>query len=144
GRWTVLPLEWSMRLMRWPIAVLNGSGVFLLKLVGMPASGHHHIHSPAEIEYLIAESRDGGTLDSTESARLRQALRLGMRTVGELMIPRPRIVGLSADAEWSEVVELARRTPYSRLPVYEETLDGVMGVLHVRDVARHLIRGTTP
>ena len=144
GRWTVLPIEWSMRLMRWPIAVLNGSGVFLLRLIGMPASGHHHIHSPAEIEYLIAESRDGGTLDSTESARLRQALRLGMRTVGELMIPRPRIVGISADAEWSEVVELARRTPYSRLPVYEETLDGVMGVLHVRDVARHLIRGTTP
>lgn len=144
GRWTVLPIEWSMRLMRWPIAVLNGSGVFLLKLVGMPASGHRHIHSPAEIEYLIAESRDGGTLDSTESARLRQALRLGMRTVGELMIPRPRIVGISVDAAWPEVVELARRTPYSRLLVYEETLDGVMGVLHVRDVARHLILGTAP
>jgi CBS domain containing-hemolysin-like protein len=144
GRWTVLPIQWSMRLMAWPIAVLNGSGVLLLRLVGMPASGHRHIHSPAEIEYLIAESRAGGMLDPTESARLRQALRLGMRTVGALMIPRPRIVGISADAEWPEVVELARRTPYSRLPVYEETLDGVMGVLHVRDVARHLIRGTAP
>jgi putative hemolysin len=67
-----------------------------------------------------------------------------MRTVGELMVPRPRIVGIPVDAPWPEVLELARRTPYSRLPVYEDTLDGVIGVVHVRDVARHLVAGEAP
>jgi len=128
-----------MRLMRGLIAVLNGSGVFLLRLIGMPAAGHRHIHSPAEIEYLIAESRAGGALDPAESTRLRQALRLGRRTAGEMMIPRLRVVGLDVDAPWSEVVELMRRTPYSRVPVYEQSLDHVIGVLHIRDVARRLV-----
>ena len=139
ARWTVLPLQWSSRAMRWLIVVLNGSGVFLLKLIGQPASGHRHIHSPAEIDYLIAESREGGQLRPDESARLRRALRLGMRTVGELMVPRTRIVGVPVDASGAEVLELLRRTPFSRLPVHEETLDQVIGVLHVRDVAARLI-----
>lgn len=143
ARWTVVPMEWSTRVLRWLIAILNGSGVFLLKLVGMPASGHGHIHSPAEIEYLIAESREGGQLEPAESARLRQALRLGMRTVGEMMVPRTRIVGVSVDATGAEILELLRKTPYSRLPVYDETLDRVMGVLHVRDVATRLIGSAT-
>jgi CBS domain containing-hemolysin-like protein len=123
--------------------VLNGSGVWLLKLVGQPASGHRHIHSPAEIEYLIAESREGGQLEPAESARLRQALRLSLRTVGELMVPRMRIVGVPLEASGAEIMELLRKTPYSRLPVYDDTLDQVMGVLHVRDVAQRLIGATT-
>jgi CBS domain containing-hemolysin-like protein len=138
SRYTVVPLEWSIRAMRWLIAILNGSGVFLLKLIGMPASGHRHIHSASEIEYLIGESRDGGALKPTESARLRQALRLGLRTAGELMVPRPRMVGIEVDTPWDEVVEMMKRTPYSRLPVYEDSLDNIIGALHVRDVAKRL------
>ncbi len=143
ARLTVWPLEWSIRGMRWLIAILNGSGVFLLRVMGMPASSHRHIHSPSEIEYLIAESRAGGALDPVESARLRQALRLGMRTASEMMVPRLRVVGVDIDTPWPEVVEMMQQTPYSRLPVYRESLDNVTGVLHVRDVARHLI-GKTP
>ena len=138
SRYTAVPLEWSIRAMRWLIAILNGSGVFLLKLIGMPASGHRHIHSASEIEYLIGESRDGGALKPTESTRLRQALRLGLRTAGELMVPRLRMVGVEVDTPWPDVIELMKRTPYSRLPVYEDSLDNVIGVLHVRDVARRL------
>lgn len=138
SRYTVIPLEWSIRLMRWLIAILNGSGVFLLRIMGMPSSGHRHIHSATEIEYLIGESRDGGALRPAESTRLRQALRLGLRTAGELMVPRLRVVGVDADAPWPDVVELMKRSPYSRLPVYEGSLDHIIGLLHVRDVAHHL------
>jgi CBS domain containing-hemolysin-like protein len=147
SRYTVLPLAWSIKAMRWLIAILNGSGVFLLRLVGMPASGHRHIHSAAEIEYLIGESRDGGALKPAESTRLRQALRLGLRTAGELMVPRLRIVGLDIETPWTDVVATMKTTPYSRLPVYEESLDNVLGVLHVRDVAARLAaasRATDP
>jgi CBS domain containing-hemolysin-like protein len=144
ARWTVLPLSVSLKLLRWPITVLNGSGAAILRALRMPTHGHAHIHSPTEIEYLIAESREGGQLDPQESQRLREALRLGMRTVGELMVPRTRVVGVAEDVPWPEVVELLRKTPYSRLPVYEETLDHVIGVLHVRDVVRRLVDGAAP
>lgn len=144
SRWTVLPLLMSLKVMRYPISFLNGSGAAILRALRMPTHGHAHIHSPMEIEYLIAESREGGQLDSQESQRLREALRLGLRTVGELMVPRTRVVGIAEDTPWPEVVEVLRRTPFSRLPVYEETLDHVIGVLHVRDVVRRLIAGAEP
>lgn len=144
SRLTVLPLLLSLKLMRWPITLLNGSGAAILRALRMPTHGHAHIHSPTEIEYLIAESREGGQLDPQESQRLREALRLGMRTVGELMVPRTRVIGIADDTPWPEVVEVLRRTPFSRLPVYEETLDHVVGVLHVRDVVRRLIDGAEP
>jgi putative hemolysin len=144
ARYTVLPLAYSMKAMRWLIALLNGSGIAILRLLRMPTHGHRHIHSPTEIEYLIAESRAGGQLDAKESARLREALRLGLRTVGELMIPRTQVKGIRDGTPWPDVVELLRKTPYSRLPVYEDTLDHVIGVLHVRDVVRRLVGAMEP
>lgn len=144
SRWTVMPMVASLKLLSWPISLLNGSGVAILRLLRMPTHGHAHIHSPTEIEYLIAESREGGQLDPQESQRLREALRLGLRTVGELMVPRTRVVGIADDTPWPDVVEVLRRTPYSRLPVYEDTLDHVIGVLHVRDVVRRLMEGAAP
>src|SRR5687767_10219942 len=53
---TVIPMQWSLRLFSKSIGLLNGSGVLLLKLLGVPATGHRHVHSPEEIELLIAES----------------------------------------------------------------------------------------
>lgn len=144
ARWTVVPLVYSMKAMRWLIALLNGSGIAILKLLRMPTHGHRHIHSPTEIEYLIAESRAGGQLDAKESARLREALRLGLRSVGELMIPRTKVTGIRDGTPWPDVVEVLRKTPYSRLPVYEDTLDHVIGVLHVREVVRRLVGGGAP
>ena len=61
--YTVLPMQWSLRLFSWAIVVLNGSGALLLRLLRVPSTGHRHVHSPEEIELLIAESRDGGLLE---------------------------------------------------------------------------------
>ena len=69
--YTVIPMQWSIRLLSWFIVVLNGSGIALLRMLGVPQSGHTHIHSPEELEYLIAESRSGGLLEPREHARLR-------------------------------------------------------------------------
>ncbi|MDQ3349848.1 MAG: CNNM domain-containing protein, partial [Acidobacteriota bacterium] len=60
---TVLPMQWSIRVFSFSISFLNGSGVLLLKLLRVPSTGHRHVHSPEEIALLIAESRDGGLLE---------------------------------------------------------------------------------
>jgi CBS domain containing-hemolysin-like protein len=131
--YTVVPMRWSMSVFRWFVAVLNGSGVLLLRWIGMSAEGHRHVHSPEEIELLIAESRDGGLLEPDEQRRLHQALRLGLRTARQLMVPRTSIVAV--DSTWTEEQILAAilDTPFSRLPVYEGSLDRLTGVLHTRD-----------
>jgi CBS domain containing-hemolysin-like protein len=132
--YTVLPMRWSIWLFRWFIGVLNGSGVFLLRRLGMASDGHRHVHSPEELELLIAESRDGGLLEPDEQRRLHQALRLGLRTARQLMVPRTAIVAIDVDWPGEQALELALITPFSRLPVYEGAIDRVIGILHTRDL----------
>ena len=131
---TVLPMQWSQRLFAPSIALLNGSGVFLLKLLGVASTGHRHVHSPEEIELLIAESRDGGLLEPLEQVRLHRALRLGLRTARQLMVPRERLAAVEASTPFEDVLRLVATSPYSRLPVYRGTLDRVIGILHTKDV----------
>ena len=131
---TVLPMQWSLRIFAPSIALLNGSGVMLLKLLGVASTGHRHVHSPEEIELLIAESRDGGLLEPLEQVRLHRALRLGLRTARQLMVPRARLAALEASTPFDDVLRLVATSPYSRLPVYRGSLDRVIGILHTKDV----------
>ena len=114
--------------------MLNGSGVLLLKLLGVASTGHRHVHSPEEIELLIAESRDGGLLEPLEQVRLHRALRLGLRTARQLMVPRDRLAAVEAATPFEDVLRLVATSPYSRLPVYRGTIDRVIGILHTKDV----------
>lgn len=134
---TVLPMRWSLRLFAPFIAFLNGSGVLVLKLFGVRNAGHRHIHSPEEIDLLIAESRDGGLLEPEEQVRLHRALRLGLRTARELMVPRDALAAISADLTFDQIVGAVASSPYTRLPVYRGSLDNVIGIVRTKDVVVH-------
>ncbi len=131
---TFLPMRWSLKVFAPFIALLNGSGILLLRAIGLRNSGHRHIHSPEEIDLLIAESRDGGLLEPQEHVRLHRALRLGLRTAGQLMVPRDRIAAIGADATFAEVVQAVMASSYTRLPVYRGSLDTIVGVIRTKDV----------
>ncbi|MEO6444420.1 MAG: hemolysin family protein [Gemmatimonadaceae bacterium] len=135
GLFTVIPMQWSQRLLSWFIDVLNGSGRIILRMLGVPESGHRHVHSAQELSYLVAESARGGLLKPNEHLRLRRALQLGERPARTLMVPRTAILALDVDADPQEVVRMAIESPYTRFPVYEGTIDQVIGIVHVRDIA---------
>ena len=132
---TLLPMQWSLRAMSWFIVVLNGSGALILRAFGASMEGHRHVHSPEEIEYLVAESGKGGLLKPGESLRLRQALHLGRRPIQELMIPRTRIEALGVDTSLAEAYRLVAASSYTRLPVFRDDIDDIVGIVHTRDVA---------
>jgi putative hemolysin len=140
--YTVLPMRWSLWLYSWFIGVLNGSGILILRLLGAPQTGHRHIHSPEEIELLIAESRDGGLLEPEESRRLHRALKLGVRPVRQLMVPRTHVAAVEVSMPVEEVLRRVGDSPYTRLPVYRGSIDQVVGLLHTKDLyLRHLENG---
>ena len=138
---TVLPMQWSLRLFNWSIAFLNGSGMLLLRLMRVPATGHRHVHSPEEIELLIAESRDGGLLEPEEQVRLHRALRLGLRTARQLMVPRERLAMVDAATGSDEVLRAVASSPFSRLPVYKGAHEHIVGMLHTKDVVMAFLAG---
>ena len=138
---SVRPMRWSGWLFSWFIAILNGSGMAILRRLGVPDSGHRHIHSPDEIELLIVESRDGGLLEHDESLRLRRALRLRLRRVHQLMVPRREVKALDADAPFEEWLRTVAEGHFTRFPVYRGTLDHIVGVLDAKDVVQRLAQG---
>ena len=141
--YTVVPMIGSLTLYRPFIRWLNGTGMLLLRAMGAPTHGHRHIHSPDEIELLIAESRDGGLLEPDEHRRLQRALRLNLRQARQLMVPRTRISALSIDTPLEEAIRRVAQSPYSRLPVYRDSLDNIVGIVHTKDLVRLLVIGGT-
>ena len=131
---TVIPMQWSLKLFGGSIWFLNGSGMWILRMLRVPATGHRHVHSPEEIELLIAESRDGGLLEPEEQVRLHRALRLGLRTARQLMVPRERLATVDAATPFAEMLRVVSASPFSRLPVSDGTPENIVGVLHTKDV----------
>jgi len=140
---TVLPMQWSLRAFSWSITFLNGSAVLLLRALRIPSTGHRHVHSPEEIALLIAESRDGGLLEPQEQVRLHRALRLGLRTARQLMVPRARLAAIDASLPFQEVLRVVVASPYSRLPVYRGSIDNIAGILHTKDVVMRYVQGSS-
>jgi len=136
---TILPMTWSMKLFSWFVGILNGSSLVVLKLLGMQQVGQRHIHSPEEIDLLIAESRDGGLLESDEHRRLHRALLLGMRRVHKLMVPRRLIAAIDIDAPLGETLRKVAESPYTRLPIYRGSIDNIIGMLHAKDLVMHYL-----
>ena len=139
--YTFVPMLGSLWIYRPFIRWLNGAGLLLLRLIGAPQQAHRHIHSPEEIELLIAESRDGGLLEPDEHRRLQRALRLNLRQARQLMVPRTRIAALDVDTPIDDAIRTVVQSPFSRLPVYRDSLDNIVGVLHTKDLVRLVASG---
>ncbi|MDA0815166.1 MAG: hemolysin family protein [Chloroflexi bacterium] len=141
--YTSIPMRWSLWAFRPLIAILNGSGLAVLRLLRTPSSGHHHVHSPGEIALLIADSRKGGLLSSEEQDRFERALRLSVTPVRRIMVPRIDIVSVDEDSTLHEVRARFSATEFTRIPVYRRSPDQIIGVVHAREVAREIARGST-
>jgi CBS domain containing-hemolysin-like protein len=141
---TTLPMQWSLVAFRWFIAVLNGSGLALLRLIGAKEAKHVRTHSPEEIELLIVQSADGGLLEPEEQSRLRRALQLRDRAAREIMVPRGRVFAVDLDEPVEETVRKVTSSPYTRVPAYRESIDNLVGILHTRDLVVVRLRGAWP
>jgi CBS domain containing-hemolysin-like protein len=93
---------------------------------------HAHVHSPEELEALYRESAEGGLIDASERDMLAGALNVDERIVREIMTPRTRLVSVAANLDVATAVARLAVTPYSRYPVTGESVDDVVGVVHLR------------
>ena len=142
--YTAIPMLGSLWIYRPFSIVLNRTGGMLLRLLGAPLPAHRHIHAPEEIELLIAESRDGGLLEPDEHRRLQRALRLNLKQAKNLMVPRTRMAALDVKTPLLEAIGFMAQSPYSRLPIYRDSLDNIIGVLHTKDLVRWFVSEKSP
>jgi len=133
---TVIPMRWSSDIILKPLIILlNGSGTAIMRLLGMShTKGHHHIHSPEEINILISESSEGGLINAEERRLLNNAFRVGTLAAGEVVIPRNHLTAASAQDPVSEILRTATTSAHTRIPIYESDIDHLLGFVHLKDL----------
>ncbi|MFN3315361.1 MAG: hemolysin family protein [Raineya sp.] len=133
-----MPLQGFYLVFRPFIWVLNGFANFILKLIGVPMAHEADTHTEEEIRLLLQESKMSGNINTTEHELLENVFKFDDRLAEQIMTPRTRVVGIKADATLQQALEIIMREDYSRLPVYEDSLDNIIGILHAKDVIKHL------
>jgi CBS domain containing-hemolysin-like protein len=132
--WTAYPLDLFHSLMRPFINVINGSAFGVLRLFGVRPGVEAQAHSAEELRMLVAASTKNGILQESERILVGNALDFAETLVRQVMVPRTEIVAIPDDSTVEGVVQLLRQSPFTRLPVYREDLDHIVGVVHVKDV----------
>ena len=130
-----LPMLIFYRIFRWPIQVLDWAGTRTVRLFGLHPSGSHaSIYTEEELRQLIDISRESGHIEPDEQRLINRVLDFSDAQVREAMIPRTAVAALPVTASLEETRAAFRTLGYSRLPVYEDNLDKVVGVLFRRDL----------
>ena len=131
---TAAPLRGFSRLFGWLIGALNGSANWLVRRLGIePQEELASARSPEELGLLAAISARAGALPPETATLLRRTIRFGEKRAAKAMTPRVDVVGLKTTASVADLMKVARETGHTRFPVYESTLDLVMGVVGVPD-----------
>ena len=127
------------------IWALNGAGNALLRLVGVnPARGHELVHSVEELRMLVTASTAGGVVEQDESEMLHAVFDFGEMVVRQVMVPRTEVLAVEAGTTLTEMLATVTQTSYTKLPIYEENLDQVIGILHVKDLLRTMCEPEHP
>jgi len=112
----------------------------MVKLIGQDQKEAPPV-TGAEIEYLIDLGSREGVLDEVKKQLLTSVLEFADLLVKEIMVPRTQMVGIEKKATFDEVMKIIGDSEHSRIPIYERSIDNVVGVLFVKDVARDLQKG---
>jgi len=134
GHW-LLPLapllRFSALLVR-PLTAVLGFFQSLVELHGEPTP--NGVSPAGDIEALISAGEEEGIIQEADRDLIQSVVEFGDKTVREVMTPRPRIVAIEATRTLEDLRELVIHEQYSRIPVFEQTIDQIIGFVHVRDM----------
>lgn len=130
----VMPFQTAFTwLFRPAITVLNGSANRLLRAMGIePKEELSGARSAEELSSLVRRSASAGLLEQDTATLLGRTLRFSRHDASDVMTPRPRVAAVQRLELAEAVIELARQTGFSRFPVYDDDLDDVVGLVHVK------------
>jgi putative hemolysin len=141
----VKPTEIFMLMFHPFIRLLNSTGRGVVSLLGLRShGGHAMVHSEEELKMLVTASQEAGVLEEQEEQMLHRVFGFADLTAGQVMVPRTELVAIPASTPMNEVARLIANCRDSRLPVYRNDLDDVVGMLHVIDVIKAITSDDRP
>ena len=121
------------------IWILQESSALILRALGLqPPGAEHEAHSEAELRMLLSSSAEQGEIEHEEQEMLYKVFDFADKEVADVMVPRPEVVAISIELPAEEALKAVLESPYTRYPIYRESLDDIVGVLHIRDLIEAL------
>jgi putative hemolysin len=121
------------------IWVLQRSSDGAQRAIGVdPGKTEGEAHSEAELRMLLEMSSEQGEIEQGEREMLYKVFDFADKEASDVMVPRPEVVGISIEMAPAEALRAVLESPYTRYPVYRESLDEIVGILHVRDLVSAL------
>jgi putative hemolysin len=108
---------------------------FVLRRFGLePPGAEREVHSEAELRMLVSRSTQQGQIEEGEREMIDKVFVFGDKDVADVMVAKPDVAAVSVDMPPEEALAVVLDSPYTRYPVFRESLDDIVGVLHVRDL----------
>ena len=140
------PLNIAERLFFPVVYILNKISLSVIKNLSLTQSEENsRLLTSDDLEFVVEESMESGFLESTDQLFIENILDLDERTARQVMTPRNRIFAISIDTPPEKIIQLICETNKTRYPIFDSTLDNILGVLHLKDLARWQTKhGGTP
>lgn len=138
------PLELFAKIFRAPLWIFNKTGAWLARLIGLKESLQHTaVYSEDELRGLIDIARESGALRAEERRLIHRVFEFSDTVVREAMVPRTEIAAISVVCSLEDIRDAFEQHGYSRLPVYDGSLDNVAGFIHSKDLMPYLLKPET-
>lgn len=135
-----LPLRFFYNLFKPFIWAMNGISNSFLRLIKIDPVSDHDIHSTEELQLLVKQSADGGEIQEENYEIIKNAFDFTDHSAKQIMVPRQNIVSIDISDSKEDIIDKILQSSYSRLPVYENTIDNVVGVFYSKEVIREYIK----
>ncbi|HJS69706.1 MAG TPA: hemolysin family protein [Gaiellaceae bacterium] len=130
--WLAVPLDWLGRVANPLVWLLQWSANGIARLFGVrPAPAGMAMHTEEDIRLIVAQTEE---IPAAEEEMLYKVFDFADKEAHDVMVPRPEVVALSVELPPQEALAAVIDSPYTRYPVYRDSLDDVLGILHVRDL----------
>lgn len=136
-----LPLQFFYFVFRPIIWCLNGFANFLLRLIGVHVTAHEASHSSEELQYLLEKGKESGALNNAEHELIKNVFDFNERIVKNIMVPRTKIVAVEQHDSAEGFINTVTEEGYSRIPIYDDNIDQIIGVVHTKDILPLIVKG---
>ena len=123
------------------IWILNGLGNILLKVINVKPGQHHLAHSTEELSMLIDTSYNDGVINETEKEMIQNVFKFSDLCAKQVMIPRTDVTCIPVDITLDELKQVTCDSQYTRYPVYENDMDNIIGIIHIKDIYSASLKG---
>lgn len=144
---TTLAISYPLQAFYWVfrpfILVLNGFANLILKMFGLHTVSETETYSSDELKYLVDQVRESGNIEDANYDIIRNAFDFSERTARQVMVPRTQVLAIDVNDYDEQTLENVIEDGFSRIPCYEDSIDNIVGVVHLKDILKKMRQNGT-